>query len=555
MTPLSLETNSQSPKEKIKTHQESEAEFPSLEEYIASLKEHERSKKVFSTVFSNFDLLNTLARLTSQQILKLRSDGKKIDGILSLGSKSSKLPNETGDITPFQDCLERLTYYYTIQDDPENSFKVVNIGLEAEGYESRSEKFNYIQKVQLIPADSESPDFQEEADKILPKNCKNIILMLNFPESFVIGLTEEYIKRGGKYIVGTCLTEFYHGVHSDADCYKDSPNFALLEGKKIQNQSEFECNDEIELPEYLKGLDEEYCNYYYYLLKNSLSTSIPISPEYHNYRCFNLEGEFNHELFLEGWEQRSENAIKKYTEELFLQKNPPDPMGKTFSNMSFAFVNNSTMPELNFSNKLFINSQLLKINASSVNFSESNFRECIAKNSDFSRSNFSKVRNFKDAKFSDCNFYQTNFTGANLCYGNFTNISFQEANFTNADLSFAKLKNCDFRDANLTGVVQKLISNNDLDNALKIISLEYLSAEQKKQILSSSDSLPNIKDCINESKIKLSDRTDFQSLLQKTKLNQIISKIDSFEIPRSNPRYTPSADKLLSEDKSKLPNC
>ena len=216
---------------------------------------------------------------------------------------------------------------------------------------------------------------------------------------------------------------------------------------------------------------------------------------------------------------------------------------------------NSAIQKFDFSKKLFIKTQLFKINASTVNFSESNFQGCIAKNSDFSNSDFSKVKNFKNAKFSDCNFYQTNFTNANLSHSEFTNISFKEANFTNADLSFAKLKNCDFQNANLTGVVQKLISNDDLDNALKIISLEYLSADQKKQILSSSDSLPNIKDCINESKIKLSDRTDFQSLLQKTKLNQIISKIDSFEIPRSNPRYTPGADKLLSEDKSKLPNC
>ena len=161
MKPQTLDLSRQSSKTKIPTHQESEAEFPSLEEYIASLKERERNKKFFSYAFTNVDQLTTLAKLTSQQILKLRSDGKQIDGIISLGSRSSKSPNAE---FPIGDCLERLTYYYTIQDDPENSFKVVNIGLEAEGYESRSEKFNYIQKVQLIPADSESPDFQEEAD-------------------------------------------------------------------------------------------------------------------------------------------------------------------------------------------------------------------------------------------------------------------------------------------------------------------------------------------------------------------------------------------------------
>lgn len=302
MKPLSLEPDSQqSLKRAITTRQESEAEFPSLEEYIASLREHARNKEILSHAFTNVDQLATFAKLISQQILKLRSDGKQIDGILSLGSKSSKSRN---DESHFFDCLERLTYYYTIQDDPENSFKVVNIGLEAEGYESRSEeRFKYIQKVQLIPVDSESPDFQEEVDKILPKNCKNIILMLNYPESFVVSLTEEYIKRGGKYIVGTVYNELYEGAHCEVEFYKKSPNFSLLKGKKIEDKSEFECNDKIVLAEYLKGSDEEY--YAYYSLQNSLSTSIPISSNDYGSKCFILTGEFDHKLFLENWKKNT----------------------------------------------------------------------------------------------------------------------------------------------------------------------------------------------------------------------------------------------------------
>lgn len=331
MKPQTLDLSRQSSKTKIPTHQESEAEFPSLEEYIASLREYARNKKILSHAFTNVDQLATFAKLISQQILKLRSDGKQIDGILSLGSQSSKSPNTE---FPVGDCLERLTYYYTIQDDPENSFKVVNIGLEADGYESRSEeRFKYIQKIQLIPVDSESPDFQEEVDKILPKNCKNIILMLNYPESFVVSLTEEYIKRGGKYIVGTVANELYESAHCDVEFYKESPNFSLLKGKKKEDKSEFQCNDKIELAEYLKRSDEEYYAYYN-LFPKSLSTSIPIAPSANGFKCFILTGEFDHKLFLESWRKNTTALDRKH-----IQLPISDASGSATSHLHVATIN------------------------------------------------------------------------------------------------------------------------------------------------------------------------------------------------------------------------